>query len=133
MSIERIRNNPKIHFIMESTISAFHGNESLESVDIKNLKTGAVTRFNTDGVFLFIGYVPNTESLKGKVALNKWGEILVNDDMSTDIPGVFAAGDSTAKRFRQVTTAVGDGTIAALAASGFIHEKKVIQKQVIPA
>ena len=75
--------------------------------------------------------MPNTEFLKGKVDLNKWGEIVVKSDMSTSIEGVYAAGDSTAKRFRQVTTAVGDGTIAALAASDFLNELKIKQKQII--
>ena len=116
---------------MESTITAFHGKENLESVDIKILKSGEIYNFKTDGTFIFIGYLPNTEFLKNKVVLNKWGEIVVKYDMSTDIEGVYAAGDSTAKRYRQVTTAVGDGTVAALAASGYLNELKVKQKQLI--
>jgi thioredoxin reductase (NADPH) len=130
-AVEEARNNSKIDFIMESTITAFYGNDSLESVDIKNLKTGIINNFKTDGAFIFIGYVPNTEFLKEKIGLNKWGEIIVGTDMSTSIEGVYAAGDSTAKRFRQVTTAVSDGTIAALAASGYLNELKVKQKQLI--
>ncbi|HOP12855.1 FAD-dependent oxidoreductase [Lentimicrobium sp.] len=123
-AVEEAKANPKIHFIMESTITGFHGNEKLEHVDIKNLKTGEVQNFLTDGVFIFIGYVPNTEFLRGKVEMNQWNEIVVNSDMATSIPGVYAAGDSIVKRYRQVTTAVGDGTIAALAASGYIHQLK---------
>lgn len=123
-AVEEAKANPKIHFIMESTITGFHGNEKLERVDIKNLKTGEVQNFATDGVFIFIGYVPNTEFLRGKVEMNQWNEIVVNSDMATSIPGVYAAGDSIVKRYRQVTTAVGDGTIAALAASGYIHQLK---------
>jgi len=130
-AVEEAENNSKIHFMMESVITAFHGNENLESVDIKNMKSGESYNFKTDGTFIFIGYVPNTEFLKGKVELNKWGEILTKDDMSTNIEGVFAAGDSTAKRFRQVTTAVSDGTIAALAGSKFVNDLKVKQKQLI--
>lgn len=130
-AVEEARNNQKIDFIMESTITAFHGNENLQSVDIKNLKTGVVSNFKADGTFIFIGYVPNTEFLKEKIDLNQWDEIIVRSDMSTSIEGVYAAGDSTAKRFRQVTTAVGDGTIAALAASNYLNELKVKQKQLI--
>ena len=122
--VDEAKKNPKIQYIMESTIDAFHGDEKLESVDIKNLKTGEVYNFKTDGTFVFIGYVPNTESLKGKVDLNQWGEIIIKPDMSTSVEGVFAAGDSITKRFRQVTTAVSDGTIAALAASAYINELK---------
>jgi len=109
---------------MESTITAFNGNESLESVEIKNLKTGNTETFATNGVFVFIGYVPNTEFVKGKINLNQWGEIVVDGNLSTSIEGVFAAGDSIAKRYRQVTTAVADGTIAALAAANYINEIK---------
>jgi thioredoxin reductase (NADPH) len=120
-AIEEAKNHPKINFVMESTITAFHGNENLESVDIKNLKTGKTINFKTDGVFIFIGYIPNTEFLKEKVELNKWGEIVVKPDMSTNIQGVYAAGDSIAKRFRQITTAVADGTIAALSVADFLR------------
>jgi thioredoxin reductase (NADPH) len=130
-AVEEARNNPKIDFIMESKITAFYGNDSLQSVDIKNLKTGSVNNFKTDGTFIFIGYIPNTEFLKEKIHLNKWGEIVVGSDMATSIEGVYAAGDSTAKKYRQVTTAVGDGTIAALAASNYLNELKVKQKQLI--
>lgn len=128
-AVEEARNNPKISFLMESVITGFYGNEKLESVDIKNLKSGEIRNFRTDGAFIFIGYVPNTEFLKGIVSLNEWGEIIVDSNMSTNIAGVYAAGDSTAKKYRQVTTAVGDGTIAALAASAYINDLKVKQKQ----
>ncbi|NOU46429.1 MAG: thioredoxin-disulfide reductase [Bacteroidales bacterium] len=132
-AIEEASHHPKINFVMESTITAFHGTENLEGVDIKNLNTGETTYFKTDGVFIFIGYIPNTESLKGLLALNQWGEIIVKSDMSTNIEGVFAAGDSIAKRYRQVTTAVGDGTVAALAVSNYLHEMKSRQKNLNPA
>jgi thioredoxin reductase (NADPH) len=132
-AVEEARNNPKIHFILGSTITVFYGNDNLEKIDIKDLKTGEIQNFKTDGVFIFIGYVPNTEFLKDKVDLNQWGEIEVNADMSTNIEGVFAAGDSTAKCYRQVTTAVGDGTVAALAASNYLHEIKTKQKQLTSA
>lgn len=128
-AVEEAENNPKISFLMESAVTEFYGNEKLEGVKIKNLRTESVGNYKTDGAFVFIGYVPNTEFLQGKVNLNQWGEIIVNGDMLTNIEGVYAAGDSTAKRYRQVTTATGDGTIAALAASAYINELKVKQKQ----
>jgi len=130
-AVSEAQDNPKIQFLMESKIISFYGKESLENVDIRNEKSGEIQNFKTDGVFIFIGYVPNTEFLKGKVLLNQWGEIEIKPDMSTNINGVFAAGDSTAKRYRQVTTAVGDGTVAALAASNYLHELKAKQKQLI--
>ncbi len=132
-AIEEAGKNPKINFLMGSAITAFYGGENLESVDIKNLTSGEINNFKTDGAFIFIGYLPNTEFLKDKIELNKWGEIVVKNDMSTDIEGVYAAGDSTAKRYRQVTTAVGDGTVAALSASNYLNELKMKQKQLITA
>ena len=118
---------------MESAITTFYGEENLESIDIKDLKTGLTTNFKTDGAFVFIGYLPNTEFLKNKVAMNEKGEINVGPDMATNIEGVYAAGDSTAKRFRQVTTAVGDGTIAALAVSNYLNEQKTNKTKLIAA
>ncbi len=129
-AVEEARSNPKISFKMESAVNAFYGEESLEKIDIKDLRTGRVTEFKTDGAFIFIGYLPNTEFLAGTGLLNRNGEITVKEDMSTSLPGVFAAGDSTAKRFRQVTTAVGDGTVAAMAASLYINELKTKHRQL---
>jgi len=122
-AIEEAYRNTKVHFILGSTITAFHGNESITSVDIKNLKSGETVSFETEGAFIFIGYVPNTAFLRGKIILNDKGEIEVNSDMETSVPGVFAAGDCISKRYRQVTTAVGDGTIAALSALNHLHHK----------
>lgn len=129
-AVEEARNNPKISFVMESVITGFCGNEKLESVEIKNIKSGEIKKFKTDGAFIFIGYVPNTEFLNGIVPLNQWGEIIVDSNMSTNIEGVYAAGDCTAKKYRQVTTAVGDGTVAALAASAYVNELKTRKKQL---
>lgn len=121
--VEEAKNHPKIDFIMESTIQAYHGTEKLESVELKNLKTGDVTIMPIDGVFVFVGYIPNTEFLKDqKVKLNDRLEIVVDSTMQTNIPGVFAAGDANEKKYRQVSIAVGEGTIAALSASQYVHE-----------
>lgn len=122
-AIKEAKSHPKVHFIMDSTIVAFYGNENLESIELKNLKTNKTSVLKTDGVFVFIGYTPNTEFLEGKIELNKWGEVKVESDMSTNIEGVYAAGDCIFKRFRQITTAVSDGTIAALAAVDYLYEK----------
>jgi thioredoxin reductase (NADPH) len=123
-AVDEAKANPKINFVMSSTIASFYGEEKLEGVKIRNLITGEETDFKTDGVFIFIGYVPNTEWLNGHLQMNDRGEIEVGPDMSTSIEGVFSAGDANAKRYRQVTTAVADGTIAALAAADFLHKQK---------
>ncbi len=122
--IEDAKNNEKINFVMESEIIEFIGDEKLRSVKIKNKSNGEISQKNIDGVFIFIGYVPNTESLEGIIELNKFKEILVDKDLMTNIPGVFAAGDSIQKKYRQVTTAVADGTIAALSAAEYVNNLK---------
>lgn len=123
-AIEEAISHPKIDIRLESVITGFYGDERLKGAVIKDLKTGQSLQFDTDGVFIFIGYVPNTEMLEGKVGLNQWKEIIVDKDMATNVEGVYAAGDSIAKKYRQVTTAVGEATIAALAAAGYLHQKK---------
>jgi len=120
-AVEEARQNSKIRFIMESTIAEFLGSEALERVRIRHLSTGQITETFINGVFVFIGYVPNTETLRGLVDLNQSGEFIVSPLLETNVPGVFAAGDSVAKRYRQITTAVADGTIAALSATDYLH------------
>jgi len=114
-AIEAVKSNPKIDFIMDSRITEFSGNDKLTHVSYKNQKTGEVDKKSIDGVFIFIGYVANTDILTSTtVNLNERGEIITNEQLQTNIDGVFAAGDNRVVRFRQITTAVADGTIAAL-------------------
>jgi thioredoxin reductase (NADPH) len=123
-AIDEARNNPKIDFIMESKIIEFAGDESLNRVRIQHQVTREIIEKQVAGVFILIGYVPNTESLKGIVSLNEWDEIVTKENLETDTAGVFAAGDATHKRYRQITTAVADGTVAALGAIDYIHKAK---------
>lgn len=126
-AIEEANNNPKIRFIMESTIAEFIGDESLQSVKIRNLRTGTTTERLIDGAFIFIGYIPNTEPLSDKITLNDAGEIIVSKSRETTLTGVFAAGDAIQKRYRQITTAVADGTVAALSAVEFLRKHGELQ------
>ena len=120
-AIQEARNNPKIEFIMESELRGFYGNGHLQKVTIEHLPSGKISELKTDGTFIFIGYQPNTETLQGLVQLNERNEIVVDAAMRTNIQGVFAAGDCINKRYRQVTTAVAEGTIAALSVSEFLR------------
>lgn len=123
-AIKEAKENPKIDFNMESKIVEFVGTDKLEKVRIENQSTKEITEAITDGVFIFIGYVPNTEKLVGKIELNQYGEIITDNLMQTNLTGVFAAGDSVQKKYRQVTTAVADGTIAALSAAEYVNSMK---------
>lgn len=124
-AIDEAKANAKIDFIMESKITEFIGDGGLQEVEIEHIPSGKKENRKIDGVFVFIGYEAQTEILHNTaVKLNEWKEILVDSAMQTNIEGVFAAGDSLAKRFRQITTAVSDGTIAALSALDYIHKKE---------
>ena len=121
-AIDEAKANEKIEFLLESKITEFLGNEKLESVKIENVKTKEITEMPITGTFIFIGYEPQTEFFKGKIELNQWGEIIVDENLETSIKGVFAAGDARVTRTRQITTAVADGTVAALRAMDFINK-----------
>lgn len=120
-AVEEARKNPKISFLLSQSIESFEGSDAaLNAVLSRDKLTGELITTKVSGAFLFIGYVPNTSWLKGIVSMNERGEIITDELMKTDVPGVFAAGDARLKKYRQITTAVGDGTIAALSASDYL-------------
>jgi thioredoxin reductase (NADPH) len=120
-AIQEATKNAKIEFVMESELRGFYGNGKLEKVKVEHLPSGKKSEIKTDGTFIFAGYQPNTENFAELVQLNNKKEIMVDSEMKTNIKGVFAAGDCINKRYRQVTTAVAEGTIAALSASDYLR------------
>ena len=108
--------NPKMHFIWDSAPTEIIGEESVRGVRLRNLKTGEERVQDTDGVFIFIGHVPNTDFVQGTVALRPDGYVEVTDDIYTSVPGLFAAGDVSDYIYRQLATSVGAGTRAAMSA-----------------
>ncbi|MEA1910199.1 MAG: FAD-dependent oxidoreductase [Spirochaetota bacterium] len=120
-AIKEAEENPKIKFLMESEIEEFTGDASLTGVTVRNKKNGSQTKLSVTGAFICIGYVPGSDLFKECVSLSDRQEIMTDEEMSTDIPGVFAAGDVRQKKFRQITTAVSDGTIAALAVMDYLN------------
>ena len=84
---------------------------------IENIKTKVRQKLFSDEVFIFIGMKPNIQLFKDKLELDRWGYIKTDDEMRTSVPGVYAVGDVISKKYRQITTAVADGTIAAMAIS----------------
>jgi len=133
VSQEKAYANPKINFVWNSVLDEIKGDEYVEKVVVKNLKTDELSEIETSGVFIFVGYVPNTEFLKGKVELDDNGYIIVNGKMETSIPGVYAAGDANQKFLRQVVTATSDGAIAAVAADKYLAEEENFKMQVLDA
>lgn len=123
--------NPKMTFVWNSMVDAFEGEERLERVVLKDLKTGEKKPITVDTCFEFIGYEPNTEIFVGKLNMSKRNYVITNERMETGIPGVFACGDVREKDLKQVATAVGDGAVAGVEAEKFIAETEVFRNQIL--
>ena len=117
--------NEKITFAWDSTVEKILGEDGVTGVKIKNVKTpDRYEEISVDGVFIFVGLVPNTAFIKGIVNLDKDGYIITDDDMKTSAGGIFACGDCISKSLRQVVTACGDGATAANSASLYVDDLK---------
>jgi thioredoxin reductase (NADPH) len=119
---ERSLKNPKISFVWDSVVKEILGDNNVTGVTSKNLKTGKEQLLKTDGVFVAIGYEPNTLIFKGQIDLDPKGYIITHKETETNVPGVFAAGDVRDFRYRQAITAAADGCKAAMDADRFIGE-----------
>ena len=119
---ERSLRNPKISFVWDSVVKEILGDNNVTGVTSKNLKTGKEQLLKTDGVFVAIGYEPNTSIFKGQIDLDPKGYIITHKETETNLPGVFAAGDVRDFRYRQAITAAADGCKAAMDADRFIGE-----------
>jgi len=118
---ERANANPKISFIWDTIIDKIEGNNRVEAVLLKNVKTARTETLRTDGVFVFIGHDPNTELVRGFLDLDAKGYVLADELLQTSIPGVFAAGEVRKGSTRQLITACGEGCEAALAAQKYLE------------
>ncbi len=132
VSAEKALNHEKMEFIWNSTIEEVLGEENVEAVKIKNLKTGKLSELACQGVFFFVGMIPSTSFLKDSgLIMDESGYIPANDQMETNLEGIYAAGDNNIKYLRQVATAVGDGATAAVAAERYIEELSDFRKNVL--
>lgn len=119
--------NPKMNFIWDSAVHEIKGDGLVNSMVLENLKTGELTELVADeddgifGVFVFIGYTPKTNIFEGIIDMDK-GYIVTDENMKTNVEGVYAAGDVRLKSLRQVVTAAADGAIAAVQAEKFLSE-----------
>ena len=121
---ERVLANKKINFAWDSVVTKILGKEKVEGVLIQNKKTGEKKEIFCQGVFIFVGYIPNSKFLKDLVKLDQKGYILTDDNMMTSQEGIYACGDVRKKILRQVVTACGEGATAAFAAQKYIEELK---------
>ncbi|WP_045144219.1 thioredoxin-disulfide reductase [Clostridium butyricum] len=122
--IDEVFNHPKIEVLLNEDVIEAKGQDFLNSVVLKNTLDGIVSELKVDAVFGYIGTEPKTEEVKKYLNINEQGYIITNEDMETNIKGVYAAGDVREKKYRQITTAVSDGTIALLNSEKYILERK---------
>ena len=120
---KRVAENEKVEVIFDSVVEKINGEEKVTSVDLRNVKTNAVTNLATDGVFVFIGHSPNTGLYKDQLAMDERGFLVVNEKMETSIPGVFAAGEVGDPVYKQVITSAGLGAAAAMQADKYLENR----------
>lgn len=121
---ERAFNNEKVDFVWDTVVDSIEGDNQVEKLKLRNTKTGEVTDFETEGAFIYIGLVPNSEAFESLNITDEAGWITTDETMETSVKGVFAIGDVRKTVLRQVATAVGDGSIAGNAAFNYVEALK---------
>ncbi len=118
--IERAARNEKIGYIWDTVVTGIKGTDKVEAVMLKNVKTGQETEKPIDGVFVYIGHIPNTDLFKGQLEMDHEGYLVVDQRLHTSVPGVFAAGEAHDRWFRQAIVSAGFGCMAALEAEKYL-------------
>jgi len=119
---ERAFKNPKMEFIWDSVVESINGDNKVNSLTLKNVKTGESSALEVGAVFIFVGFVPNSNIVREEIEKDSNGYIITDAKMETTVKGIYACGDVRAQLVRQITNAVGDGTTAAMAAEKRIEE-----------
>ena len=119
---DRAMAQEKIDFIWDTVPIKIFGENGVEGIELKNVKTGELSQRQVQGVFVFIGTQPNTDLVKGLVTLDENGFVMTNDRMETSAPGIFAAGDIRSKPRRQISTAVGEGAEASFSVEKYLED-----------
>jgi thioredoxin reductase (NADPH) len=120
---DKAHQNEKIEFITSAVIDEIGGGQTVEWANVRNLKDGSVTKLPLDGVFIFIGFSPNSSLFEDHLPHDEQGFLITNERMEIGVPGLYAAGDVRSQLARQITTAVGDATTAAIAAEQYIEDQ----------
>jgi thioredoxin reductase (NADPH) len=112
--------DPKIEFLWDTVVEAIEGEAAVKRIRLRNVRTGEKSVRDISGIFVAIGFKPNTDYLKGVLSLDANGAIITNERMETEVPGIFAAGDIRSGSIRQVVAGAGDGAVAAIYAERYI-------------
>lgn len=123
--IDQMTADPKITVHLKTKILEITGEKAMTGIKVEDADTGETKVLDGDGIFIEIGYLPNTGPFKKHVALSERGEILIDERKATSLPGLFAAGDVTSFPYKQIVIAASDGAVAALAANDYIHQNQL--------
>jgi len=122
---QRVRSLPAVEVLLDHRITRVLGGDGVEGVRVEPAGGGAARDLPCDGVFVFIGLVPNTEFLKGSLELDESGFVVADPhNLATTLPGVFAAGDMRAGSAKQITSAVGEGTVASFMVQQWLEKRR---------
>lgn len=121
---QRAFKNEKIEFVWDSVLEEILGEDKVTSALARNVKTGETDTLDTDGVFIFIGHLPNSDLFKGQLTLDESGYLITDGRMMTSVPGIFAAGEIQDSVFRQITTSVGQGAAAGMMTERWLEEQE---------
>jgi len=121
---EKLQKSEKTRFLLNHMLTSINGDTLVNSVIVKNRQTDEIENIEVSGVFIYVGFLPNSKFLEGVVELDDPGYIVTNEEMETSIPGLYAAGDVRSKKVRQIDVACGEGTIAAISARDYILNLK---------
>lgn len=122
--------NEKLEFVYDTVVDEILGEDTVKTIQVTNIKTGEKSTIDVDGVFPYIGFLPNTDLINGQVAQDSNGFIITDETMETSIKGVFAAGDVRVTPLRQVITATSDGAVAAVYAGKYVESLVNVETKV---
>lgn len=120
---ERLFSKDKVEMVWDTVVEKINGGSSLESLSLKNVKDGAKRELEVEGLFIAVGHVPNTQLFNRLVDLDERGYVQANQNMETSVPGIYVAGDVRSGSTQQIATAVGDGSVAAMAAEKYLAQR----------
>lgn len=127
----RLMNEPRISVVLNSIITEIKGDaKAVRAVSVENTETGKRGELSTDGVFIFIGYDPNTQLIPPEVRTNEQGYVITDEKCETSVPGIFAAGDLRQKFANQIVVAAADGCIAALGAARYVEVQRSVAQSL---
>jgi thioredoxin reductase (NADPH) len=119
---ERLQKNEKTKFFLNHMLTSINGDNTVDSITVKNRQTNKEKKIDVSGVFIYVGFLPNSKFLEGVVELDNSGYVITDENMQTSLPGIYAVGDVRSKKVRQIDTACGEGTIAAISARDYIRD-----------